>query len=485
MKKALTVILAALMVIVPATGCKSNKATESYYSYYEDYPDDAGKGSTDSGSDGSNTESGNKGGSKNSGTGSGTDTKNSSTGSGTVNTKKYDFKGKTFTMALTWSEEMYHTTSFKATISAFEKKYNCKIKTVDLDFDKYNQQVSQRASSGESYDICYMHGSFFPDGAISGIYEDLTAAVKEIGSANISADKSDLFKWNGKLYGVCSYNSCYPVVMFYNKLLFENAGLEDPKALYNSGKWTWDKIFSMGKEVTDRNSDIYFLGSHFSEATLYGENYIYIDNGKVINNLMSSNIRRSLQLMQKIYVGNDAIGRNKRDDSYITEFSNGRVYAFIEESSKYNEAANAVKKSMAFNKSVDNIGVVPLPLPAENSKKLYPTGWYTAVCAGKGSDPRVAVLWQDFRAGYEVPVKGNNELSKDDKAMIEKLLKGPTIQSAHGQYANSNTRTAKLFEEIVYKAHDGADIAKTLNDYLPQFNACIEATVGKGSYTVK
>lgn len=490
MKKITLILLSLLMIIVPTAGCKEKEDILSYYSYYEDYPEDETEGGED-GTESTDSNDNNQSNDKNQSDGKNNSGGNDNGGSGGTTggnapvSKKYDFKGEEFTMAITWSEEMYHTTSFKATISAFEKKYNCKIKTVELDFDKYNQQVSQRMSTSDPYDICFMHGSFFPDGALAGIYEDLTATVKEIGSKNINTEKSNLFSWNNKLYGVVSNNSCYPVVMYYNKVLFENAGLEDPRELYNQGKWTWDKFFQMGKEVTDPNSDTYFLGSHFTEATIYGENYIYIENGKVINNLMSNKINLSLQLMQKIYVGNDAIGRNKQDDNYITEFANGRVYAFIEESSKYNEAGNAVKNSMAFNKSIKNIGIVPLPLPAENTKKLYPTGWYTAVCAGKGSDPRVAVLWQDFKDGYESPVKGNNEFSAEDKALIQKLLNGPTIQSAHGQYASSSTRTAALWEGVLYGIHNGADISKSLNDILPQFNACIEATVGKQNYTVK
>ncbi len=481
MKKLLLVLLALTVVIMPLSGCAANP---DEYSIISAWVDEEGEATVTSTAD--DAEAAGESASKTGSTKKTTTTTTTTSKVNVTDTDAIDLKGVTITMAVT-AEEQYHTTSFSSMVSAFEKKYNCKIKRSTLQFDKYNEQVSQKMSSGTSYDICFMHGSMFPDAPISGIYEDLTATVSSLNSANLNASKSkSMFTWKNKLYGVVANDFAYPVIMYYNKLMFQDAGLDDPLTLYNSGKWTWDKIFEMGKDVTDADQGVYFLGAQFVQTNLHGEQSIYINSdGKVVNNLKSANVIKGLQLIQKIYAGNTAIGMSNPKDDYTVYFPNGKCYMLSEESSKFPTLAAAAKKSLAFGKSMDNLGIVPVPLPAENTKKAYPTGWYTAVCAGTGSDPAYAVLWADHQASYESPVKGKNEMSDTYKALCEKLLSGNTLSNRHGQYATAGTKTDSLYHTVVNQVVQGMDITQVVNNYNSQFNACIEATVGKENYISK
>ena len=54
-------------------------------------------------------------------------------------------------MAIT-EEPQYNTASFKRTVSAFEKEYNCKVELKTLKFSTYNQQVAQAKSTGNFSD---------------------------------------------------------------------------------------------------------------------------------------------------------------------------------------------------------------------------------------------------------------------------------------------------------------------------------------------
>ena len=393
---------------------------------------------------------------------------------------KYDFGGKTFLMGIT-DEEQYNTTSFKQMVKAFEKKYNLKIKTKKLVFNDYNKQVRNAMTGKEPLDICYIHGSMFPDCVIGGkvIYEDLTAAVNKVDSEVINTKRSkDLFSWDGKLYGVVADNSCFVHLMYYNKYKFQSADLEDPRELYEKGQWTWDKIFEQGKQVT-KGGEVFF-GAQNEDANLYGEIAYYLKDGKFYNNLRSPKIRKGLELMRKIYVGNDAIGSTDTgSQSYIEGFKNGLFYIMIEEHSKYPSFAAAAAKSALCGKNKDNAGIVPIPLPAENTSKSYPTGWYTAIACGKGSDPMATVLWTDFSRAYESPVKSKYELTGDNLALVEKLQAGNTNPVRHGNASNSTTDIIVVWASIVGQTKNGSDISQLIEKYYPIFNDCVVTTCGK------
>ena len=47
--------------------------------------------------------------------------------------------------------------------------------------------------------------------------------------------------------------STSPFVIFYNKDLFDKAGLEDPMALAAKGQWNMAKFQEVAKKLTDAN----------------------------------------------------------------------------------------------------------------------------------------------------------------------------------------------------------------------------------------
>ncbi|MBQ6713962.1 MAG: extracellular solute-binding protein [Clostridia bacterium] len=479
MKKTISLILALVVLILPLTACSSNPSDESDYSYYyeEVIVQKGDKDNDNEGEDNTDTSSGKKPSSDSNSTG-----RNPGASSSEILKTDFDLKGKTVTMALT-EEDQYNTTSFKAMISAFQTKYNCKVKTFFLDFNKYNVQVAQRMSTSEPFDICYMHGSMFPRGPISGCYADLSEAIKQVDNSAFNMDKTNKFLWEGKLYGVCDDNCAFPWIFYYNKAIFEKAGLEDPRTLYNQGKWTWDKIFEQGAEVTDSASNIFYMSNYYVQSQMYGVSSITTENGKVILNLRDPKHIASLNLLQKIYCGNDAIGQKRDGSDNRKAFLEGRNYLYPEETSKYPGLVAQVKKSMAFNKDVKNLEIVPVPILPENTEKAYPTGWYTAICAGEGSDPRVALTWAAFEATYKNEIKGSNEFDAEDQKLIAKLLAGKTLPNRHSSYVTSSAQTLSLHEYIIQEISNGEDVAKTVDKYYDQYCACIEETIGHKNYT--
>ena len=397
-------------------------------------------------------------------------------------------------MAIT-EEGQYHTESFKRTVAAFEKQFNCKIKFETFTFANYNQQVAQRISAKQSPDICFVHGVNFPACAIDGMYNDITNVIStgDVMDSNnptaggIDMNKTSYFIFKNKIYGTCNFNSCFPYVIYYNKKQMADAGFsgnKDPRVLAErTTQWTWDFIKNLGRKLT--TSDVYFLSNSFTGRGLplsFGGNVTTVNNGVYKENVSSQQYMEAMKFLQSITYGNAAIVEPRDSahayNSYDTLLKGG-VYLWTEETSKYLDIPKEVKLSTAFGRDLNNLEITTMPLGFTNTKKAYPTGWLTAVASGKGTDPKVALAWDVFRSGYKDPVKGDNELDDQDQAFVDGLLKG-NICCEIGSFGTSDMTSMTLTEGgIVQKIVKGDDITKCINEVKDQITTCINQVVKK------
>ncbi len=405
-----------------------------------------------------------------------------------------NISGKTITMAIV-EEDPYTSTSYKRMVAGFEQKYNCKVTIKGLKFSTYNQQVSQAYASGKPYDICYAHGSMFPNCAITGIYNKLNDYISTadfVNKSNLSAGgidpvKTSYFVYNKGIYGTCNYYSCNPYVIYYNKVAMAELGYSgnnDPRKLSEKGEWTWSKIISMGKRRTDVNADIYFLSNSFSGRGVnlaFGAPIVTLTNGVYKENVTSGSYIAGLNMMKKLFVGADRIAEPRDSthpyNSYATMFS-GKCFMHTEETSKYLNMVRDVPNSSALNRSKDNIGIVAMPLGETNTNKAYPTGWLTAVCSPKGSDPRIAIAWELYRSSFVDSVVDFVEMNATDKAYANSLLKGNICHEV-GNFASSSTNTLSLTEGgVVPNVLRGQDPYSQVNSIKYRMTECINQTMG-------
>lgn len=255
-KRIFCLALAALMLI-SVCGCTSvNDATSdtvSYITTYEDVYEDVlveGEGSGTTGNSG--TTAGGSGGGSGSVSDKTTDVGENITVHDGTATKGLDFGGKTFTKTIVGAIPA-KTMRRK---EAFEKKYNCKIKLVSLQWEAFNSQVATAMASGQPYDICGLSAAHYPQSVIQGLYEPLNDYIYEDDIYNaktgigIDINNSRYFEFKGKLYGVSDHDDVYTPfmqVMYYNKVMFEEAELEDPLKLWQQGKWDWAALEKIGK----------------------------------------------------------------------------------------------------------------------------------------------------------------------------------------------------------------------------------------------
>ena len=397
-----------------------------------------------------------------------------------------NFGGKTFSMA-TRNDTIYTTGRFKRLVAAFEKKYNCKINVKSLDFNNYAPLISNAKNTGNPYDIIFCHGSRFPEIPLSGVVTDLssylTTADYDTGNGGIDIAKSSYFVMDKNLYGVVGgEDAVYPYVIFYNKLLFQKYGLEDPYELYKSGKWTWTKFREMGQKVAGTGTafgDMSF--SHPGFVHSLGVPLMTWKNNQVVINLNDANVVKGFQLMYDLFNTSKVLSNDHKNYTEYQTFANGRSFCFTQESQKYQIVCEYAAGSPAFNKNASNVGIVPFPQDSASSKRGYSCGWYTAVMAGSGcSDPRVAVAFAKFWSTYQDPVKDKYELSDEYKALVKKLISG-NIANFHGGYTGSDGSKSFVYFTwpLCQDISLGSDVTSTINSTLPQIQACVDYTMKK------
>lgn len=431
-----------------------------------------------------------------------TSSKISAGGNGTISkdvlvkkgTKKMEeglnFGGKTFTMAC----GIAPTNQTKRYIAAFQKKYNCTIKTDLLDFNQYTQQVVSKIASGGTYDLIQLEGSRYPTMVLANTCEPIEDVITTADWLNkskpaeggFSEELSMAFAWGNHLYGVLGTQGIYapsPNLIWYNKKILKQAGADDPRELYESGKWTFDALRQIGLDVK-KSAKIPLGGASMLYGNIVPANggwYVkYSENGtKPVSNLTDSRIANAYKFMQQLTVGNNAVVELTGEYD-VNAFFQGKSAMWIGApyhlSANY-EIAKNVKASNAFGKSLSNLGVAPMPMGPDNKEKAYGVGWLYSFAAGKGtSDKRVAVAWAKFATTYKDPVKDEYTWSAADQKMIDSLTAGNVIYRNYA-FADASNTIHELVAKMEYEISEGKDISQQVATYNALFKNCINVSL--------
>ena len=192
---------------------------------------------------------------------------------------KVDMSGKTFTiLSSNWAqgyEPLYINDIYSEELNGdpfndavynriiyMEDKYNIKIEHADMErmisLDSLRKTVN---ANEDAYDLYLMRAADF-NTIVSNRY---AVDLGEVEYMNLSqpwwdSNSYESFSLLGKHYGICSDITTNDELavwcMFFNKNMLQNLALESPYSLVTNGKWTYDKVFEMGKVASkDVNSD--------------------------------------------------------------------------------------------------------------------------------------------------------------------------------------------------------------------------------------
>lgn len=139
-------------------------------------------------------------------------------------------------------------------VEAFEEENpNIKVNTELNAFDDYFTKLQTRIAGGNAPDVFELNYENFVSYASKGTLADLTSFIEEDEEFNPEQLNEEAFKayqYDGKQYGMVE--SFSNVVTFYNKDLFDEAGLDYPTA-----DWTWEDELEAAKKLTDSENNVW------------------------------------------------------------------------------------------------------------------------------------------------------------------------------------------------------------------------------------
>lgn len=242
-------------------------------------------------------------------------------------------------------------------VKEVEEKYNVEIQFVNLTYTGIQESINTSILAGQpDCDIYEVDLSFGIGAALNGYatnLEDILPADQDIFNDQMVFSQVDI----GLDEGVYLFQSnsaemvlANTYMLAYNKQMLDEAGLEDPNALYERGEWTWDKwreyLLALTQDTDgDGVTDVYGYGSRW-DFLVYN---LLMSNGTTIassdtENLSSPEVTEVLDFIYNIYnVDHVANPWNSDDFDYNQNcYMDGRVAFWIDAAwiSSANEDAN-------------------------------------------------------------------------------------------------------------------------------------------------
>ncbi|MCC3371834.1 sugar ABC transporter substrate-binding protein [Cohnella sp. REN36] len=157
-----------------------------------------------------------------------------------------------------------HMDVYNKLIADFESQNpGIKVTMESVPFADYQQKVSVLAAGKSLPDVAWVSERMVPQFKDNGILGDVSEFKNDAAFKldDYIPSTLDLFRDGDRLLGLPF--STPPVVMFYNKTLFDKAGLTDPNTLAKEGKWTWEEFEKSAKTLTDKTAASRVYGANF------------------------------------------------------------------------------------------------------------------------------------------------------------------------------------------------------------------------------
>ncbi|MBT2656120.1 sugar ABC transporter substrate-binding protein [Bacillus sp. ISL-18] len=208
-------------------------------------------------------------------------------------------------------------------------QFNKTHKNIEVDLEAYGSDYDTKITAGmgakDAPDVMYMWN--YPQ--YKDALEPLDSYIKKEGAEYKDNFYNTLWNYNsadGKILGLPVGYTTH--VVYYNKALFDKAGVEYPKA-----GWTWDDLQETANKLTNKDTKV--TGFAFSgkpdpydfEMYLWGNNASYVDkDGNLKGNLDSKKSVEVFKMFQNMAKKGTAITTEGSGD---TEMKSGKVAMFV------------------------------------------------------------------------------------------------------------------------------------------------------------
>lgn len=250
-----------------------------------------------------------------------------------------------------WSDGENYTREIVENYNKSQDKIN--VELISMPNETYDDKLKVMLSGGSDADIVNLRSlNLVTQFQSAGALADITELVKN-SDLDVSKYGSiwDSCYPDGKVTALPMRSSCW--VLFYNKDLLKEAGLEMPEQL------TWDEYGEMAKKLTSGDGTRY--GGCWVDWNIY--HAIGTQAGTYLNDDDLTGIQTGLEYLHRFIVEDEShvpLAEVKANDSqYLSDFENGRVAMLPQGEWLFNMLLTDIKDG----KTNVNWDVAPLPIP--------------------------------------------------------------------------------------------------------------------------
>jgi multiple sugar transport system substrate-binding protein len=132
---------------------------------------------------------------------------------------------------------------------AFAPKVSVELMTVP--WDQFDSKLLSLHAAGTPADVFAQWGqsgggTYVKKGLLMPIDDLLSGAKWDL--SGVSDASKNAYKFNGKLYGIPMY--VLGTYIYYNKKLFQDAGVALPPVSWDDDSWTWDEMLNRAKAIS-------------------------------------------------------------------------------------------------------------------------------------------------------------------------------------------------------------------------------------------
>ncbi|MBO1005331.1 ABC transporter substrate-binding protein [Pseudogracilibacillus auburnensis] len=221
-----------------------------------------------------------------------------------------------------------------ARVKEVEEKYNVKIEYSVVPWEEKVNQLTASILAGEPMADLMGLDTNMTAGLVQQDYLIPLDDIVDLSSIKINDLLQQMGTFNGKVY-LMKPDVNESGGMFYNKTMFEQAGLQDPFELQEAGEWTWNAMLDAAKKLT--TGTVYGLSG---DANLLGEYSIVTNGGQVLDTdtgeltLDSPEAMEGLEFMASLFHEHKVVKPNEGDTwnnprQYFTEGLVGMTQGWV------------------------------------------------------------------------------------------------------------------------------------------------------------
>lgn len=266
-----------------------------------------------------------------------------------------------------------------ALIAEFEAEYpNIHVEPINLPFGEVRNQVILNAAAGQLPDVIGMNPPWLAEFVELGVLEPLDSYIEADESfPGEELVQAPMAPYQGSTWMLPATSSTF--VLYYNKTLFEQAGLEGVPQ-------NWEDLRAFASQCTDAENGVYGFSMFMNEqppangSIVITYPLIYAAGGRTIidgkPSVTDPAVAAALQLIKDLHDDGSVIPgtTSKLEVQMVEEFSTGNICMMIENTAHIGTLANR-------NPDLD-YGLMPIPpKDSETEAVLRSHGWELAMSA--------------------------------------------------------------------------------------------------------